>query len=58
MKEFVEEERIPRCKTCKGLVKPDIVFFGESVSYFAEKALHETALIQSFGSFLQISLVP
>jgi NAD-dependent histone deacetylase SIR2 len=37
MKEFVEEERIPRCKTCKGLVKPDIVFFGESVSVLTKK---------------------
>ena len=34
MKKIVEEERIPRCNTCKGLVKPDIVFFGESVSTF------------------------
>jgi len=31
MKKVVEEERIPRCETCKGLVKPDIVFFGESL---------------------------
>jgi len=31
MKKIVEEERIPRCKKCKGLVKPDIVFFGESL---------------------------
>ncbi|KAI9465077.1 Sir2 family histone deacetylase Hst2 [Lactarius psammicola] len=31
MKKIVEEERIPRCKICKGLVKPDIVFFGESL---------------------------
>ena len=38
MKEVVEEERIPKCKSCKGLVKPDIVFFGEPVSLFAEKA--------------------
>lgn len=37
MKEFVEEERIPRCETCEGLVKPDIVFFGESVSFLTEK---------------------
>jgi NAD-dependent SIR2 family protein deacetylase len=36
MKEFVEEERIPRCKSCKGLVKPDIVFFGESVGVLAK----------------------
>ena len=34
MKKIVEEERIPRCKTCNGFVKPDIVFFGESVSVF------------------------
>jgi len=31
MKKIVEDERIPRCKICKGLVKPDIVFFGESL---------------------------
>lgn len=36
MKKIVEEERIPRCKICKGLVKPDIVFFGESVSVFIQ----------------------
>jgi NAD-dependent histone deacetylase SIR2 len=44
MKKIVEEERIPRCKTCKGLVKPDIVFFGESVSAFIqakEAKLHQ-----------------
>jgi len=36
MKTIVTEERIPRCHTCKGLVKPDIVFFGESLppNYF------------------------
>ena len=28
----IEEEKIPRCNRCRGLVKPDIVFFGESVS--------------------------
>ena len=38
MKKIVEEERIPKCKTCKGLVKPDIVFFGESVSVISSQA--------------------
>jgi len=28
----VKERKIPRCERCGGLVKPDIVFFGESVS--------------------------
>ena len=29
---FAEKKIIPRCEECGGLVKPDIVFFGESVS--------------------------
>ncbi|KAH9953332.1 NAD-dependent deacetylase sirtuin-2 [Russula dissimulans] len=40
MKEAVINERIPRCHSCKGLVKPDIVFFGESVSVFVKKQFH------------------
>jgi NAD-dependent histone deacetylase SIR2 len=34
MKAAIAEARVPRCgvKKCNGLVKPDIVFFGESVS--------------------------
>ena len=34
MKRAVERGEIPRCEKwpCRGLVKPDIVFFGESVS--------------------------
>ena len=31
MKEAVEKAEIVRCAECGGLVKPDIVFFGESV---------------------------
>lgn len=32
MMDAVEQSKIPRCRRCRGLVKPDIVFFGESVS--------------------------
>ncbi len=32
MRENVSSQRVPHCLKCKGLVKPDIVFFGESVS--------------------------
>jgi len=40
IKECVFAERIPRCQFCGGLVKPDIVFFGESLpSSFFEKAI-------------------
>lgn len=32
MKVAVATQKIPHCKRCKGLVKPNIVFFGEGVS--------------------------
>lgn len=32
MKEHVVQSKVPHCKKCNGLVKPDIVFFGEGVS--------------------------
>lgn len=31
IKQKVMEAKIPKCKRCGGLVKPDIVFFGEAV---------------------------
>ncbi|KAF5335310.1 hypothetical protein D9611_011658 [Ephemerocybe angulata] len=34
MKRHVLEKKIPRCDRCKGLIKPDIVFFGEATTTF------------------------
>jgi Sir2 family len=31
MKEVVDAKEIPKCPSCGGLVKPDIVFFGEAL---------------------------
>ena len=31
MKEHILQKKIARCESCKGYVKPDIVFFGEGV---------------------------
>lgn len=31
MKKVVADASIPRCEKCKGLIKPDIVFFGEAL---------------------------
>ncbi|KKY15165.1 putative nad-dependent deacetylase sirtuin-2 [Phaeomoniella chlamydospora] len=31
MKEHITKKEVPRCPKCNGLVKPDIVFFGESL---------------------------
>ena len=32
MMHAVEQKKIPKCRSCQGYVKPDIVFFGEGVS--------------------------
>ena len=32
IRKLIHEEEIPKCARCKGLVKPNIVFFGEAVS--------------------------
>lgn len=31
LREYMDKEEIPTCSTCSGFVKPDIVFFGESL---------------------------
>ena len=31
MKDVVDAKEIPKCPSCGGLVKPDIVFFGEAL---------------------------
>lgn len=57
MKDFVKEERIPRCKTCKGLIKPDIVFFGESLppSFFKSMGqLNDADLLIVIGTSLTV----
>lgn len=39
MREAVAAGKVPRCEECNGLVKPDIVFFGEALpSEFREKS--------------------
>lgn len=47
MQEFIKSKDIPYCSTpqCNGLVKPDIVFFGEALpeSFHANRSLPETA---------------
>ena len=35
MKRKLSEEEIPAC-SCKGVIKPDVVFFGENVKYLSE----------------------
>ena len=62
MKEAVAEGKVPHCSECGGLVKPDIVFFGESLPerFFRSRFLVDSAdlciimgsslLVQPFAS--------
>ncbi|GES64449.1 NAD-dependent deacetylase sirtuin-2 [Aspergillus terreus] len=45
MKEAIAKGEVPRCAQCQGIVKPDIVFFGESLpaDFFENRTLPEQA---------------
>ncbi|TID22473.1 NAD-dependent histone deacetylase SIR2 like protein [Venturia nashicola] len=54
----IEKMAIPRCDSCKGLVKPDIVFFGEALpaAFFAARDLpREADLVIVLGSSLSVA---
>lgn len=56
-KETILKKEIPRCKKCKSLVKPDIVFFGEGLpEVFFERLgdLHKADLLIVLGTSLQV----
>lgn len=57
MREHVEKGQVPRCKGCNGLVKPDIVFFGEALpSEFSQNSYHTTIadLVLVIGTSLSV----
>ncbi|TEB20676.1 NAD-dependent deacetylase sirtuin-2 [Coprinellus micaceus] len=57
MKKHVEEKKIARCDRCKGLIKPDIVFFGEPLpSSFINSIplLEEADLLIIMGTSLTV----
>ncbi|KAI9926650.1 hypothetical protein ASPWEDRAFT_724733 [Aspergillus wentii DTO 134E9] len=45
MKEAIDTGKVPHCSQCNGLVKPDIVFFGEALpeDFFLNRTLPEEA---------------
>ena len=56
MKEKIFKEKVPHCDECGGLIKPDIVFFGEQVKDFerAEELVYTSDLFFVVGSSLAI----
>lgn len=50
--------KVPRCPTCKGVVKPDIVFFGEELPRHFLKYLKDfplADLLIVMGTSLEVS---
>lgn len=50
--------KVPRCPTCKGVVKPDIVFFGEELPHHFLKYLKDfplADLLIVMGTSLEVS---
>ncbi|KAI1080074.1 NAD-dependent deacetylase sirtuin-2 [Whalleya microplaca] len=57
MREHVERGEAPRCARCKGLVKPDIVFFGEQLPeafYGNMPAVRAADLVLVLGTSLMV----
>jgi len=57
IRRLIQEEKIPRCNRCRGLVKPDIVFFGESLPEAFHRKLEglaEADLLFVIGTSLQV----
>lgn len=57
LRRHVHEKTIPRCESCKGLVKPEIVFFGEQLpaDFFKSRMLpFESDLIIVMGTSLTV----
>ncbi len=54
----VEQGRIARCAACGGLIKPDVILFGEPLPYEALRAAQEAALfcdlLISVGTSLEV----
>lgn len=57
IKVHIAEKTIPRCELCKGIVKPEIVFFGEQLpaDFFQNRMLpHESDLVIVMGTSLTV----
>lgn len=61
IKIFVEQEIIPRCEECGGILKPDIVLFGEQLPFKvvneAHQAIATSDLMIVIGSSLEVTPV-
>jgi NAD-dependent deacetylase len=58
LKTFIEEGRIPLCARCNGILKPDVILFGEQLPHAAwvqaQRAVRQCDLMLVAGSSLEV----
>jgi len=58
LKSFVEQGQLPRCPVCNGLLKPDVILFGEQLPqkawYDAQRESRQCDLMLVAGSSLEV----
>jgi len=58
LKSFIDEGKIPTCLSCNGILKPDVILFGEQLPYSAwvtaQRAAHHCDLMLVAGSSLEV----
>lgn len=56
---FLKDRAIPRCPSCDGVIKPNVILYGEQLPYreihAAQDAAHNTDLMLIIGSSLEVA---
>ncbi len=59
LKQFIEDGRVPHCKICNGVLKPDVILFGEQLPIRefqnAQEAVRRCDLMLVVGSSLEVA---
>lgn len=57
--QVLEDGHVPRCPTCDGVIKPNVILFGEQLPYDqmmkAKKCVRSTDLLLAMGSSLEVA---
>jgi NAD-dependent deacetylase len=58
LKSYIEEARVPQCNRCNGVLKPDVILFGEQLPHAAwiqaQRAARQCDLMLVAGSSLEV----
>jgi NAD-dependent deacetylase len=59
LRQFLEDHKVPHCPKCGGIIKPNVILFGEQLPYrelqAAQDAVRHTDLMLIIGSSLEVA---